>query len=203
MPTYQLIARVDSEDSETGDKTFLVRSPAVGVADGVPAEGVYLNPLDGFLSLRVLDRRYTLELPRNVQGRVTERFIDDTNTPVGYNQPLFRLSQAEGPLAGRSEEGEQAASSGGAGADTDLITVTAPSEGVFYRRPSPDAPAYVSEGTEVTTGTVLGLVEVMKSFNQITYGSPGLPEQGTVERILVEDAAEVSFGQVLFKIRPA
>ena len=208
MPTYQLIARVDSEETESGDRAFLVRSPAVGVADGVPADGVYLNPLDGFLTLRVLDRRYTVELPRNVQGRVTERFIEDTYTPVGYDQPLFRLSQVEGALAGGADDGQRsgragAAATGGAGAnaDADLIPVTSPSEGVFYRRPSPDSPSYVSEGTEVTTGTVLGLVEVMKSFNQITYGAPGLPERGTVERLLVDDSVEVEFGQVLFLIR--
>ncbi len=203
MPTYQLIARVDSEETETGEQTFLVRSPAVGVADGVPADGVFLNPLDGFLTLRILDRRYTVELPRHVQGRVTDRFIDDTHTPVEYDQPLFRLSQAEGPLAAGGKDQERAATAGATGVDAELISVTSPTEGVFYRRPSPDTPSYVSEGSEVTTGTVLGLVEVMKSFNQITYGAPGLPEQGTVERILVEDAAEVTFGQLLFLIRPA
>jgi biotin carboxyl carrier protein len=49
---------------------------------------------------------------------------------------------------------------------------------------------------------VLGLVEIMKCFNQITYGGPGLPERGRVAEILAEDAAEVQFGQVLFRIKP-
>ena len=55
----------------------------------------------------------------------------------------------------------------------------------------------------MTAGTVLGLVEVMKSFNQIAYGGPGLPERGTVAKVLVQDAAEVTYGQTLFLIRPA
>ena len=46
------------------------------------------------------------------------------------------------------------------------------------------------------------MVEVMKCFNQITYGGPGLPESGQVTGILVEDAAEVRFGQPLFRIKP-
>jgi len=202
MATYELIARVDRDASD--DTTFTVRSPAVGVADGVPADGEYLNPLEGFLSLTVMNRRYVVRLPRDVQGRVIERFIDDTYTPVGYDQPLFRLSQtaeseAHGAANAAGRQAGQLDSEGGA----DLIVVAAPSEGVFYRRPGPDSPAYVEEGAEVTAGTVLGLVEVMKSFNQITYGAPGLPDRGIVVRILAEDAAEVAFGQRLFLIRPA
>ena len=55
----------------------------------------------------------------------------------------------------------------------------------------------------MTSGTVLGLVEVMKCFNQITYGGPDLPARGTVAQILAEDAAEVQFGQALFRVKPA
>jgi acetyl-CoA carboxylase biotin carboxyl carrier protein len=64
------------------------------------------------------------------------------------------------------------------------------------------APPYVEVGAEITTGSVLGLVEIMKCFNQITYGGPGLPQRGRVAEILAEDAAEVRFDQVLFRIKP-
>jgi acetyl-CoA carboxylase biotin carboxyl carrier protein len=195
MPTFRLVAKVDSE----AEDSFLVRAPAVGMADGVPAEGVYLNPSEGFLTLTILNRRYVVQLPRNVQGMVTERFIEDTWTAVDYGQPLLRLSLARDLAVGRA-----AADHGGGQAQgtEDLIAVPAPSDGVFYRKASPDAPPYVREGSEVTTGTVLGLVEVMKSFNQIAYGGAGLPERGRVERILAEDAAEVAYGQTLFLVRP-
>ena len=43
----------------------------------------------------------------------------------------------------------------------------------------------------------------MKCFNQIAYGGPGLPERGTVAKVLVEDAEEVEHDQVMFLIRPA
>jgi biotin carboxyl carrier protein len=195
MPTYRLVAKVDHGP----DQSFLVRSPAVGVADGVPPKGVYLNPSEGFLTLTILNRRYVVQLPRNVQGTVTEQLIEDNLTPLAYGQPLFRLS----PVSElRAHAADGAAASGQEHAADDLIAVTAPSDGVFYRRPTPDSPSYVEQGSEVGTGTVLGLVEVMKSFNQITYGAPGLPERGTVAEILVEDAAEVGFGQTLFLVRP-
>jgi biotin carboxyl carrier protein len=196
MPTYRLVAKVD----QAPDQSFLVRSPAVGVADGVPALGVYLNPSEGFLRLNILGRRYRVQLPRNVQGTVTEQLIEDTEVALGYGQPLFRLSPVR-ELGARGAEG--AAGGGKEHAADDLIAIKAPSDGVFYRKPTPDSPCYVEEGSEVTTGSVIGLVEVMKSFNQIAYGAPGLPERGTVAKILVQDAAEVAFGQTLFLVRPS
>ncbi len=197
MPTYRLVARVDEEP----DQSYLVRSPAVGVADGVPAEGVYLNATESLLTLTVLNRRYLVQLPRKVQGIVAEQLIEDTSTPVAYGQPLLRLTEATALTRG----GKQGAAGQGAaaGQDADLIAVTAPSDGVFYCRPSPERPAYVEAGSAVSTGTVLGLVEVMKSFNQITYGGPALPESGTVVEVKVGDAVEVAFGQTLFLIRPS
>jgi biotin carboxyl carrier protein len=208
MSTHKLVARVDTEDEKSGPadparrpRSFLVRAPTVGVVDGRPDEGVYLNPMRGFLMLTVLNRRYVVLLPRKVEGRVVETFIEDTYTPVGFNQPLFRLSQVD-PGATREAANTAEGAAASADLDADLIPVQAPSEGVFYRRPGPDSPPYVEEGSEIATGSVLGLVEVMKSFNQITYGGPGLPERGKVERVLAEDSAEVSFGQTLFLIRP-
>jgi acetyl-CoA carboxylase biotin carboxyl carrier protein len=196
MPTYRLVAKVD----HGSDESFLVRSPAVGVADGVPSLGVYLNPSEGFLRLNILGRRYVVQLPRNIQGTVTEQLIEDSEVPVGYGQPLFRLSPVR-ELGTRGAEG--AAAGGKEHAADDLIAVTAPSDGVFYRKPTPESPCYVEEGSAVTTGSVLGLVEVMKSFNQIAYGAPGLPERGTVAKVLVQDAVEVAFGQTLFLVRPS
>jgi len=195
MPSYRLVAKVDRGP----DQSFLVRSPAVGVADGVPARGVILNPSEGFLTLTILGRRYLVQLPRNVHGMVTEQLIDDNLTPLGYGQPLFRLGPVRelgtrGPNDVKGSPAEQAPS--------DMVAVTAPSDGVFHRKPAPDSPCYVQEGSEVSTGSVLGLVEVMKSFTQIAYGGPGVPERGIVAEIPVEDAAEVAFGQTLFLVRP-
>ncbi|MFH1132501.1 MAG: biotin/lipoyl-containing protein [Pseudomonadota bacterium] len=199
MPTYQLIAQVDKEPGEEG--SFLVRSPAVGVANGVPGIGVYLNSNEKFLTLRILNRRYTVQLPRDIHGQVTELFIEDTSTPLGYGQPLFRLNEAEGPLVKKINPivGVKASRDK---TEQDLIPILAPSDGVFYRKPAQDSPPYVEEGGFVTTGTVLGLVEVMKSFNQITYGGPDMPDRGNVAKILVNDASEVTFGQTLFLVRP-
>ena len=199
MAERTLIARVREDDANPG--TLLVSAPAVGVAEGAPAPGSFLNRYGAVLTLRILGRRHTLRLPRDVHGWVVQAWLEDRWTPVAFGDPLVRLDPRGEAAA--SEE----AHSGGARADADgeaggAVVVRAPSEGIFYRRPAPDAPAFVEAGSPVASGTVLGLVEVMKCFNQITYGGPGLPPQGEVVRVLAEDAVEVHFGQPLFWIRP-
>lgn len=74
-------------------------------------------------------------------------------------------------------------------------TVKAPMPGTFYRRPDPESDAYVEEGSSVSAGEVIGLVEVMKSFHEIKA-----EEDGTVSKILVGDEEAVSAGQDLVEL---
>ena len=78
-----------------------------------------------------------------------------------------------------------------------LTEVRAPMVGTFYRRPSPDEPAFVEVGAKVSAGDPVCLIEVMKLFTTIEA-----PVAGTVEAIQTEDAALVEFNQLLFLIRP-
>jgi acetyl-CoA carboxylase biotin carboxyl carrier protein len=48
-----------------------------------------------------------------------------------------------------------------------VVTIEAPMVGVFYRSPSPDAPAFVDVGDEVEVGQTVGLIEAMKVFSEI------------------------------------
>jgi acetyl-CoA carboxylase biotin carboxyl carrier protein len=168
------------------------------MVERLPALGAHLDA-PGPLVMRVLGERLVIELPMGVEGWVSERLIPRAPAPVEHGQPLLRLSTE---LAGRPRSGVDALVAESAGADAGLVPVMAPSEGIFYRRPRPDAQPYVEVGSAVAPGTVLGLVEVMKCFSRVTYGGPGLPQRGTVARILVDEAAEVSFGQVLFLMQP-
>jgi len=45
--------------------------------------------------------------------------------------------------------------------------------GIFYRKPSPEEPNYKSVGDTVAKGDVIGLIEVMKSFHQVTSDVDG------------------------------
>ena len=201
MAEKTLIANVKKDDKEP--ETLLVTSPVVGMADGAPKAGVFLNPLDRIITMKILNQRYVLRLPRDVHGRVAEVFIPNAYTPVAYGQPISRLDPRVGEAGAGNPGGLPGTGSlSGEVEDASLITVPAPTEGVFYRRSSPDAPPYVEVGSPVASGSVLGLVEIMKCFYQITYGGAGLPEKGEVVKILAEDTTEVHFDQPLFRIKP-
>ncbi len=79
---------------------------------------------------------------------------------------------------------------------TDTNTLTAPMLGVFYRRPTPDEPPFAALGDEVSAGQTVGLIEVMKTFNEVVA-----PRDCTIEEFLVEDGAYVEYGQVIARIR--
>jgi acetyl-CoA carboxylase biotin carboxyl carrier protein len=74
-------------------------------------------------------------------------------------------------------------------------TVPSPMVGTAYRRPSPDAKAFIEIGSVVKTGDKLLLVEAMKTFNDIAA-----PRAGTITAIFVEDGQPVEFGQALVVI---
>lgn len=199
MAERTLIARIRGEEAPPG--SLIVASPVVGLAHDMPRTGIFLNPLDRVLTVRILGRRHVVRLPRDVQGLVTAVFIPNAVTPVGFDEALLRLDpRAAAEATPRSPAGDQSAAGGSLAGD--FIVVTAPSEGVFYRRPTPDAPPYVETGAHVSTGAVLGMVEVMKCFNQIAYGGPGLPDHGVIVKVLAEDSTEVQFGQALFWVKP-
>ncbi len=202
MPEKTLIANVRPDEADPD--TLLVSSPVVGMADGAPKVGLFLNPSDRVITMKILNERYVLRLPREIHGRVTEVFIPNSYSPVAYGEVMARLDpralDGGGGAATRAKGGAATEGSAGVG---DLITVPAPSDGIFYRRSSPDAPPYVEAGSPVGSGTILGLVEIMKCFHQITYGGVDLPERGEIVEVLAEDAAEVRFGQPLFKVKPA
>ena len=86
-------------------------------------------------------------------------------------------------------------------AAADEIAVKSPTDGIFYRKPDPDSPPYVEVGDTLEPGAQLGLVEVMKCFNQIRLDGDGLPARCKVVQIPVEDGCEVTLGQTLFVLK--
>ena len=78
------------------------------------------------------------------------------------------------------------------------VAVRSPMVGTFYRRPSPDEPAYVEVGSEVEADAPRGLVEVMKLYTTIYAKSPG-----RIARVCASDAELVEYDQLLFIIDPA
>ncbi|MDO9250883.1 acetyl-CoA carboxylase [Hydrogenophaga sp.] len=76
--------------------------------------------------------------------------------------------------------------------------VLSPLPGTFYRRSSPGAAPFKSEGDWVVVGDVLGLVEVMKQFSEVAA-----EVAGRVGSFQVEDGDPVDPGQTLVIIEVA
>ncbi len=79
----------------------------------------------------------------------------------------------------------------------DLVEITAPMVGTFYRRPAPDKPPFVEVGSHVEKGQTVCIIEAMKLFNEIES-----EVSGTIVKVLVEDATPVEFGRPLFLVKP-
>lgn len=70
--------------------------------------------------------------------------------------------------------------------------ILSPLPGTFYRKPSPDKPAFKEVGDTVAPGDVIGLIEVMKSFHEVTAD-----QAGTIAAFAVDDEEPVMAGQPL------
>jgi biotin carboxyl carrier protein len=73
--------------------------------------------------------------------------------------------------------------------------IMTPLPGMFYRRPSPDSPVFKNDGDSVVATDVIGLIEVMKSFHEVTAGV-----DGAAIRFLVDDGDAVMAGEVLAEV---
>ena len=78
------------------------------------------------------------------------------------------------------------------------VPVISPMAGIFYRQPSPDSDTFCEEGDRVEAGDVVGLIEVMKLFNEITA-----PVTGVISKFEVENEERVEADQPLLYISPA
>ncbi|WP_330230263.1 acetyl-CoA carboxylase [Nocardia sp. NBC_00508] len=70
--------------------------------------------------------------------------------------------------------------------------VVASIPGTFYRRPDPASEPFVEEGAHVSASDMIGLIEVMKTFHNVTAGTAGV-----VSRFVVADEEAVDVDQVL------
>jgi acetyl-CoA carboxylase biotin carboxyl carrier protein len=84
------------------------------------------------------------------------------------------------------------------GSRSDLVEVTAPMVGTFYRAPGPEEPPFVEIGSRISVGQAVCILEAMKLMNELES-----EVSGEVVEILVENGTPVEFGQVLMRLKPA
>ena len=187
---------------ETGNEAELrVLAPGVGWWFDPPRNGRLVGPGTRVGTLCQLNRRFELRLPEGAVGRV----LDPPRcglVALEYGATMFRLAGVEG-------DGDQVAAAVGRGAECTVADqrsdgtypVLAPTDGVFYRASSPDEPPLAKTGSEIRRGHPVGLIEVMKTFNQIEYGGAGFPDEAEIVSFCCRDGEEVRAGQVLLLVR--
>ena len=155
-----------------------------------------------------MDVRYLKRLIRVVeQSAIQELEIEDGGTRIkivkgAAIQPVPAVGpvqSAQTPVETQARTSAPAAQVSGGVAElpgkANLIEVTSPMVGTFYRSSSPGAKAFVEVGDRVSLGQTLCILEAMKLMNEIESEVAGI-----VREICVENAQPVEFGHRLFLI---
>ncbi|UCH78899.1 MAG: acetyl-CoA carboxylase biotin carboxyl carrier protein [Candidatus Coatesbacteria bacterium] len=129
----------------------------------------------------------TIRLSRAAGPNVS--FFSAPGTPADAALPTAAAPAASLPEAAAAEAEVE---------DEDLLVVNSPMVGTFYRAPAPDAEPFVEEGTRVSRGQVVCIIEAMKIMNEIES-----EYAGTVVRLHAENGGPVEYGQPLFSLKPA
>ena len=115
--------------------------------------------------------------------------------PTQYvtNQPVFSVSE---PAALPAISTEAPASAPAPVAAAGGIEIKSPMVGTFYSAPSPESPAFLTVGQQVTPDTVICIIEAMKVMNEVKA-----EVSGVVTEICAENGKPVQFGQTLFRLK--
>ena len=126
---------------------------------------------------------FRLEIRRNLPGQAVVAPV--MAAPVTAAAPVKPLDSASPPPAATSTR-------------SDLLEITAPMVGTFYRAPAPGEPSFVEVGTRINVGQAVCILEAMKLMNELES-----EVGGEVVEILVDNGTPVEFGQVLMRVKPA
>ena len=120
------------------------------------------------------------------------------SSPIVVQDPIVVPQQPISPVAIPTTDTIDPTPEPIADDESNLITITSPIIGTFYRKPSPDKPTFVEVGDTISQGTVLCVIEAMKLFNDIES-----EVSGKIVKILVDDSSPVEFDQPLFLVDPS
>ena len=80
--------------------------------------------------------------------------------------------------------------------DPNAKFITSPMVGTFYVASSPESPAFVSVGDQVSPDSTVCVIEAMKVFNEIPAEC-----SGSIAAVLVNNGDSVEYGQKLFQVK--
>lgn len=110
--------------------------------------------------------------------------------------PAQQAAPAPAPAA--APVANEAPAAAPAATNDKYVTVKSPIIGTFYRKASPEKPAFVEVGDSIKEGETLCIIEAMKLFNEIES-----EVSGTIVKVLIDDSSPVEFDQPLFLVDPS
>jgi len=146
-----------------------------------------------------VDRVKTL-LDLMKENELTELEFEEENFRVylkkGGNE-VPQVMAVSAPPAPRAETKEPLDTGAKAKKDDNLLTITSPIVGTFYRSPTPEEPPFADVGDSVNADDIVCIIEAMKVMNNVKA-----EVSGVIKETLVENAQPVEFGQPLFLVEP-
>ncbi|HTH83731.1 MAG TPA: acetyl-CoA carboxylase biotin carboxyl carrier protein [Mucilaginibacter sp.] len=107
------------------------------------------------------------------------------------------VAQAPAAVAAPAQAPAAATAAPAAEDTSHYVTIKSPMIGTFYRSSSPDKPLFVNVGDEISSGSVVCIIEAMKLFNEIES-----EVSGRIVKVLVDNASPVEYDQPLFLVEP-
>ena len=127
------------------------------------------------------DFKITLKTPEGASARTVVQGISSGAMPIAS-------APAIAPGAPAAPESTPAASN--------FKEILSPMVGTFYTAASPDSPAFVEVGQQISSESVVCIIEAMKVMNEIKAEI-----SGTIVEIIAQNGQSVQFGEVLFRVK--
>tara|TARA_A100001388_G_C28547115_1_gene393041 strand:- start:109 stop:615 length:507 start_codon:yes stop_codon:yes gene_type:complete len=135
---------------------------------------------------------FKLEIKRNLYDKSHVTSNIKTNNSLENQINSSQLAPADNIALTNKAEVAQVAPPG----RSDLIDITSPMVGTFYRAAAPEEPPFVELGAKVNVGQTICILEAMKLMNEIESEF-----NAEIVEILVENGTPVEFGQVLMRVK--
>jgi len=136
---------------------------------------------------------FKLELKRNLfNNNQSTNYLATQNSLEKQQIIATQNSSSENISLATSAEAPQVPPPG----RSDLVEITSPMVGTFYRASAPGEEPFVDLGTKVKVGQTICILEAMKLMNEIESEF-----NAEIVEILVENGTPVEFGQVLMRVK--
>ncbi len=170
-------------------------SPSVGWFTLSRSTGEVLSPGERAGVLVTLGRATQLVVPQGVVGRIVSPLPELVRTPVQVASVLYQLEAISGDSLQLEVQQK------GAQAELTGLILTAPQSGRLYRSRAPGEAPLIDIGDEVSDGTAVGLIEIMKTFSHVQYRAKGaLPQRARIVEFLAKDGADIRRGDPLLRV---